>query len=230
MTFGPLPLSTVTGAFLLGFPALFSIVNPIGSSLLFYNVTIRRTHADRAVLAGRVALYALMILLGSLCLGGYILNFFGVSVGALRIGGGLVVAVQAWSFLMAPEVHETQKAGDVGPAADAKSDIAFFPLTMPLTTGPGSISVAIALASERPTSGAGVLPFFAGVCLAALANALLVWICYLSSDRVLNLLGAAGARVVNRMTAFLLLCIGVQIMVTGAESVLGPWLASTVHG
>ena len=229
MTFGPLPLSTVAGAFLLGFPTLFSIVNPIGSSLIFYNVTGRRSHAERALLARRVAFYSLLILLGSLWLGGYVLNFFGVSLGALRIGGGLVVSVQAWSLLMAPEVHETQKADDMGPPVGAKEDIAFFPLTMPLTTGPGSISVAIALASERPAEGEGLLTFFVGVSLAAAANALLVWLFYISSDRVLNFLGAAGARAVNRLAAFLLLCIGVQILVTGAESVLGPWLASTVH-
>jgi multiple antibiotic resistance protein len=228
MIVGPWPLSTVFGAFLLAFPTLFSIINPIGSSLIFYNVTSGRPHADRALLARRISVYSLGILLGSILLGGYVLNFFGVSLGALRIGGGLVVAVQAWNLLLAPEDQETRKAGDAAPAA-LRDDIAFFPLTMPLTTGPGSISVAIALASERPAEGPGVISFFVGMSLAALLNAVLVWGLYVSSDRVLSFLGPSGARVLNRLAAFLLLCIGVQIVITGAESVLGPWLRATVH-
>ena len=228
MTIGPWPLSTVVGAFLLAFPTLFSIINPIGSSLIFYNVTSNRSHPDRAILAQRIAIYSLAILLGSILLGGYVLNFFGVSIGALRVGGGLVVSVQAWNLLLAPEDQETQKAGDAAPAA-LRNDIAFFPLTMPLTTGPGSISVAIALASERPTEGPGTASFFVGMTLAAVLNAFLVWILYLSADRVLSFLGPSGARVLNRLAAFLLLCIGVQIVINGAESVLGPWLRATVH-
>ena len=228
MIVGPWPLSTVVGSFLLAFSTLFSIINPIGSSLVFYNVTSDRSHAERRYLAGRIALYSLAILLGSIWIGGYILNFFGVSLGALRIGGGLVVSVQAWNLLLAPETQETQKAGDAAPAA-LRDDIAFFPLTMPLTTGPGSISVAIALASERPAESSGLIPFFIGMTLAAVLNAFLVWVLYVFSDRVLSFLGPSGARVRNRLAAFLLLCIGVQIVITGGESVLGPWLQATAH-
>ena len=229
MTIGPFPLGTVVGAFLLGFPTLFSIINPIGSSLVFYNVTSGRSHAERRALSRQVAIYALLLLLGSLLLGGYVLNFFGVSLGALRVGGGLVVAVQAWGLLMAPETQATQKAGEAAPAAGERPDIAFFPLTMPLTTGPGSISVAIALASQRPALHQGLPQFFVGVSLAALANVVVVWVCYAYADQVMKIMGEGGARVVSRLAAFLLLCIGVQIISTGAESLLGPWLAKTAH-
>ena len=228
MTVGPWPVSTVVGAFLLAFPTLFSIINPVGSSLVFYNVTSERSHHDRAILARRIGFYSLAILLGSILLGGYILSFFGVSLGALRIGGGLVVSVQAWNLLLAPEAQETRKAGEAAPATE-RDDIAFFPLTMPLTTGPGSISVAIALASVRPTEGSGVIPFFIGMTLAAVLNAFLVWLLYVGSDRVLSFLGPSGARVLNRLAAFLLLCIGVQIIITGAESVIAPWLHAMIH-
>jgi multiple antibiotic resistance protein len=227
MTFGPLPVSTVAGAFLLGFPTLFSIVNPVGASLMFYNVTADRTHAERLVLARQIGLYSLIILLGSIWFGSYVLNFFGVSLGALRVAGGLVVAVRAWSMLMAPETQQTRKENDAAPAAEGRDDVAFFPLTMPFTTGPGSISVAIALASERPTSE-GVWSFFGGMTLAAVVLSGVVWMLYASADRVLRLLGEGGARVVSRLVAFLLLCIGVQIFSTGAESLAGPWLSQTV--
>ncbi len=85
---GPLPLTSAGGAFLLAFPALFSIVNPIGTSLIFDEVTRGRTRENRISLSWRIACYSLLILLGSLWLGSYILNFFGVTLGALRVAAG----------------------------------------------------------------------------------------------------------------------------------------------
>jgi len=222
----PLPVSSLWGAFLLGFPTLFSIVNPIGASMMFHNITRDRSSAERQRLAQRIAAYSFLVLAGSLWLGSYILTFFGVSLGALRVAGGLVVAVRAWELLMAPDVQRSRKESDAAPA-EGKEDVAFFPLTMPFTTGPGSISVAIALASQRAANGAGVLPFFLGLTLAAAAISVMVWTFYGAADRVLRFLGEGGARIVSRLAAFLLLCIGVQIVSTGAESLLGPWLLET---
>ena len=222
MTLNPLPLTTVVGAFLLAFPALFSIVNPVGAALTFNQVTAGR--ADRHELAWRIAAYALLILLGSLLLGSYILGFFGVSLGALRVAGGLVVAIRAWSLLMDPEVQEDRKAHAAAPSEKASDDVAFFPLTMPLTTGPGAISVAIALASQRPENDHGTVSFFIGVSIAAVLVALMVGVFYRWSGVVLSLLGRAGARVLSRLVAFLLLCVGVQIISSGLESLVPTYL------
>jgi multiple antibiotic resistance protein len=219
MDLSPLPVESAIGAFLLAFPALFSIVNPVGAALIFNEVTTGRSPGERRRAADKIALYSLIVLLVSLWLGSYVLNFFGVSLSALRIAGGLVVAVRAWSLLMQPEVHEERKANSAEPAQNALDDAAFFPLTMPLTTGPGTIAVAIALSSQRPSSGIGTLGFFGGMTLAAICIALAVWLCYRSSDRVTALLGRGGARVVSRLIAFLLLCVGVQIIVTGVIGV-----------
>lgn len=177
MNLTPLPVASFVGAFLLAFPALFSIVNPIGAALIFNEVLGGRPAAERRRIADKVATYALAVLLSSLWLGGYILNFFGVSLAALRIAGGLVVAVRAWGLLMQPEVHEERKTSAAGQAQTAE-DVAFFPMTMPLTTGPGTIAVAIALASQRPSSGVGTIGFFGGVSAAAVCIALVIWLCY----------------------------------------------------
>jgi multiple antibiotic resistance protein len=211
------------GAFLLAFPALFSIVNPIGAALIFSEVTADRTHAERSRLAGRVGLYSLCVLLVSLWAGSYVLNFFGITLGALRIAGGLVVASRAWLLLAAPEQHQQDKERQAAPVPDAE-DPAFFPLTMPFTTGPGTISVAIALSAERPSAARQVVEFFAGASLAAFAVAITIWVAYLFADRLTDLLGKTGARILTRLVAFLLLCIGVQIVVNGAEDVLQPLL------
>lgn len=220
MDMNPLPVASAIGAFLLAFPALFSIVNPIGNALIFHQVTSRFSRKERRDMAARIAVYALAVLLASLLLGGYVLNFFGVSLNALRIAGGLVVASSAWNLLMQPEEREERKATSAASARLPEAhDIEFFPLTMPLTTGPGTISVAVALSSQRPASGAGILSFFGGASLAAVFIALAIWFCYRSSDSVTDLLGPAGARVVSRLVAFILLCVGVQIIVTGVMGV-----------
>lgn len=225
MDFSPLPTSSLVGAFLLAFPALFSIVNPVGASLIFHQAMGGRSREERRKLARQIGFYAFLVLLGSLLLGGYILNFFGVSLGALRVAGGLVVAIRAWSLLMDPQEQEDRKASQTE-TAQSHEDVAFFPLTMPFTTGPGSISVAIALSSQRPTEGAAVAPFFIGAGLAAAVVAAMVWLCYSASGRMMRLLGPSGARVLSRLVAFLLLCIGVQIIASGAENLMAKFLVA----
>jgi multiple antibiotic resistance protein len=215
-------------AFLLAFPALFSIVNPPGGAFIFHEVTAGLPHAARVRLAWRVALYSLLMMLSALWGGAYVLNFFGISLAALRLAGGAVVALRAWVLLNMPEQQEQDKSGQPAPELAEIDGIAFFPLTMPLTTGPGTISVAIALGAVRPEAGDGLLPFFFGVSAAALAIAALIWLSYRSADRLAALLGPSARRTIARMSAFLLLCIGVQIMLTGAED---EWhrLAQLLH-
>jgi multiple antibiotic resistance protein len=219
----PMTQASAVNAFLLAFPALFSIVNPLGGALIFSEVTMGRSHAERAGLAGKVGLFSAFVLLASLWLGGYVLNFFGITLGALRIAGGIVVSFAAWRLLMTSE-QEHQRKQDAADAATTDNDIAFFPLTMPLTTGPGTISVAIALASVRPAQDGGTLFFFLGVSLAAIAVAVIVWVTYRWADRLLAMLGVTGARIFSRLAAFLLLCIGVQIVVSGVTDVVTTML------
>ncbi len=220
----PFPLAGFVGSFLLAFPALFSIVNPLGSAVIFAQVLAARRPDERHWLAGKVAVFSAIVLLISLWAGSYVLNFFGISLGALRLGGGLVVAQRAWQLLNAPEENQARKEQQAEPAR-LTADAAFYPLTMPLTTGPGTISVAVALSAERPAGNHGVLMFMAGVSAAALAISLLIWIAYRYADAVIAVLGRGGARVMSRLVAFLLLCIGVQIMVNGAEDIVRGFVA-----
>lgn len=210
-------------AFLLAFPALFSIVNPLGGAIIFNQVTRTRSHADRQELARRVAVNSAMVMLASLWAGSYILNFFGISLNALRIAGGVVVAARAYQLLSAPEDHEERKQAQAGPAEDRRDDIsaiAFFPLTLPFTTGPGTIAVTVALSTERPAYGSELLAFFAGVSVAVFALAIIIWLLYATAERLDAFLGHSGRQVVARLAAFLLLGIGVQIMVSGVIPVL----------
>ena len=225
MHYVPFPLQGLAGSFLLAFPALFSIVNPVGGALIFSQVLANRTHAEKHALAGRVALYSAVVLLVSLWAGSYVLNFFGISLGALRVGGGLVVASKAWELLNAPEQNEARKEQQARPAG-LTAGAAFYPLTMPLTAGPGTISVMVALAAERPAIGHGLFLFMGGMSAAIVLISLSIWICYRYADEVLRLLGNDGARVMSRLIAFLLLCIGTQIIVNGVEDLATEFMAA----
>ena len=214
---------TVLGAFLLAFPALFSIVNPIAGAFIFREATAERTHAERVALARRVGFYSLLVMLTALWAGSYALAFFGVSLAALRIAGGLVLSLFAWGLLDSPERREERKQAQAQPAEGAE-DVAFFPLTLPFTTGPGTIAVSVALGAGHPPAGQGLLAFYGGVTCAATAMAGVIWATYGSADRLSALLGPTGSRTVTRLSAFLLLCIGIQVLITGVSDVLGPLL------
>lgn len=210
-------------AFLLGYPALFSIVNPISGAFIFREVTAHRTPADRHLLARQVATYSLAVMMLALWAGSFVLAFFGITLAALRVAGGLVVALSAWDLLNSPEKREARKQEQAAPTDN--TDVALFPLTIPFTTGPGTMSVAVALGAGHPRSFPGAVWFFLGMTGAAAALALTVWITYRSADRVAGMMGPTGSRTVTRLAAFPLLCVGVQILITGVEDVLGPLLA-----
>lgn len=209
-------MSGAVQSFLLTLSALFSIVNPVGSALIFSQVTSDRTHQERRVLARRIAVYSVLVMLGALWGGAYILNLFGVSIAALRIAGGFVVASSAWMLLQRPEVNEGKKEEQAS-HAEGVDDVAFYPLTMPFTTGPGTIAVAIAIGSNLPVGKPGFLSFFLGASAAAVAIAAMVLVAYSFADRLVALLGRAQSRIVTRLAAFLLLCVGVQITLNGIQ-------------
>lgn len=207
-------MNGIVQTFLLALSALFSIVNPLGAAIIFSQVTANRSHAERAALARRIGLYSALVMLGALWIGASVLKFFGVSVAALRIAGGFVVASQAWLLLQAPEANEERKQAQASHAAGI-DEVAFFPLTMPFTTGPGTISVAIALGSNLPASQPDHLGFVLGASAAAIVIAALVWLSYAWADTLVAMLGQARARVLSRLAAFLLLCVGTQITLNG---------------
>lgn len=194
--------------------ALLPIVNPLGNAPFFLAMTAGETDASRIVLARKVAINGLFLLLAALFLGDHILRFFGVSVPIVQMAGGLVVASLAWSLL-----HQSDNAAKVPPEADAAREArAFYPLTLPLTVGPGSISVAIAIGANFPST---VQPFLADAA-SAVAGVMIVcivtYVCYRYAEATARVLGGSGTAVVLRLSAFIMLCIGMQIIWNGADA------------
>ena len=132
---------------MLAFPALFSIINPIGGAFIFLAATRRLSNDVRTNLARQVATYSFFLLNASMLIGAFVLRIFGISIPVLRVAGGIVIALSAWKMLNAGEdTGEREAAVEEAGVRDA-GHMAFYPLTMPMTMGPGTISVAIALAT-----------------------------------------------------------------------------------
>jgi multiple antibiotic resistance protein len=207
----------VAGAFLLTFAALFPIVNPIEAAPFFLGLTAGLPTAQRRVLARKAALNGFALLLGSMVLGPWLLQFFGIQLPVLRIAGGLVVAALGWKLLSEGQWSDHSGSADL-PGAAAREVGSFYPLTMPLTVGPGSMSVAITIGSRKPEAFPGwfvVTEHAAGAGLGLVAIALSIYLAYRFAEALGRLLGASGLEVLVRLSAFFLMCIGIEIIWNG---------------
>ena len=211
-------------AVVLAVAALLPIVNPLGGAPLYLAKTVDLTSAQHVELARRVARNCALLLLASLLLGTYVLAFFGLSLPVVQVAGGLVVCSIAWSLLQQPDAPPAlqDESRRMVTSEDLRSR-AFYPLTMPLTVGPGSISVAITLGTQRPKFGglSTLAQFGFGAIAGIVAIVATVYLCYRFAESTVAALGKEGTNVVVRLSAFIMLCIGIQIMWSGWKD-LGP--------
>ncbi|HUH83952.1 MAG TPA: MarC family protein [Stellaceae bacterium] len=216
-------MNDVVSSFLLIYAGLFPIVNPVGGAPIFLGLTRQCTDPERHALSARIAVNGFFLLLGSLFVGSHVLEFFGITLPVVRIGGGLVVISFAWKLLHADDALADRRAAG-GTARPVSPIDAFYPLTMPLTVGPGSIAVAITLGSQRPKTAANLadLAFLGGAAVAGLlAIAATIYVCYRFAERLVAALGENGTNVLVRLSAFILLCIGIEIVWNGYSALAG---------
>ena len=199
--------------------ALFPIVNPLGNSPVFLALTREHSPAQRRALSRRIAANSFFLLVGSYFIGTYILSFFGISIPLVQVGGGLIVISTGWTMLKEPDVDAHGEVQQEGQQQDPLRQ-AFYPLTLPLTVGPGAISVAITLGANAVHHQGVNLVAMVGAVIAAALIALSVYLCYAFADRLAQVLGATAMSVILRLSSFLLVCIGVQILWNGASALL----------
>jgi multiple antibiotic resistance protein len=205
---------------LLVFAALFPIVNPIGGAPVFLAMTKGIGDRERASLARQVAINALLLVLGSMLAGRYVIEFFGLSVPVIQIAGGVLVGSLAWDLLRSDETTPANTSARVPSGAELATR-AFYPMTMPLTVGPGSISVAITLAAQAQPGLRNFTLMAVAATLGSLLLAATIYLLFRHSERLTRGLGATGTTVLLRLSAFILLCIGVQIVWSGVSALLG---------
>jgi multiple antibiotic resistance protein len=199
--------------------ALFPIVDPLGGSPIFLALTRQYTSDARQALSRRIALDSFFLLVGSYLIGTYILDFFGISLPVVQVGGGLIVISTGWAMLK----QRSDEEHKVTPRSVQQADPllrAFYPLTMPLTVGPGSISVAITLGANAKQHHALNLSAIAVAIVGSALIAVSIFVCYAFADRLSRRLGTTAMTVMMQLASFLLVCIGVQILWNGASTLL----------
>ena len=215
-------MNETTNAFLLVYMGLFPIINPVGAAPIFLGLTRDCTDQERHLLARRVAVSGFFLMLGSLIAGSHVLEFFGITLPVVRVAGGLVVTAFGWKLLQAGD--DGIDSRDVATASrPVGREDAFYPLTIPLTVGPGAISVAIALGTQRPKAAdLSDLILLGGAAIAALiAMGATIYVCYRFAELIAATLGKRGTSVLVRLSAFILLCIGIEIIWSGYSALVG---------
>ncbi len=198
--------------------ALFPIVNPLGNTPIFLSLTPGYSSEARNDLARKISLNSFWLLTGSMLIGSHILHFFGISIPVVQIGGGMVVMWTGWTLLQR-DVHQEQESVRKKISPEDISDRAFYPLTMPLTVGPGSISVAITLGANQVLHRSNPISLIASLVGPALV-VVTIYLSYRFAEALARILGQTAMNVIVRLASFILLCIGVQIASNGIRNLI----------
>lgn len=204
----------------LAFAALLPLLNPLGSALIVMGIVGNEPPEVYRRMALRVALTMLAFIVVIELLGAIILKFFGITLPVLQVAGGLTLAAMGWSMLNAPDPSPSDTP-TVHPDSRAVMGKVFYPLTFPVTVGPGVIVVVLTLSARAAGHGwqAGLLTH-AAILVAVLLLAVLVYLCYAYAPRINRILPVHAARGVQRLISFILLCIGAQIAWGGLATLL----------
>lgn len=202
-----------------GFIALFPVVNPFGSAFIVSPYFSKLSNQERRNAVKKIALYVFIMCSIVLLSGRWILALFGISIPIIQLAGGIMICKIGWDFLSPPKVDDAvnSSAGneDLNPKASIDSKL-FFPITFPITAGAGVIAVLITLSAQVSKTGISQwLINTSSVLIAVILICLLVFICYVNANRLINYLGSHREKIVNSIMAFLIFCVGLQIAVDG---------------
>ncbi|MFZ1945518.1 MAG: MarC family protein [Acidobacteriaceae bacterium] len=207
--------------FTIAFSALFPLLNPFGSAMLFLGLV---GPADAIVyrrLARRVALYTVLFLMVVDLAGALVLTFFGISLPVIQVAGGLVLASMGWTLLNQPDAPDTAEASGTSSSLEELDSKVFYPFTFPLTAGPGSVVVTLTLAAhaEQPTTIDSIFSQL-GLFLAVVVLCGMIYFAYGYAPALARKVSRQTIHGILRIISFILFAIGVQIFWRGAEVLL----------
>jgi len=207
----------------IGIIALFPVVNPIGSAFMVSPYFENLTRSEKRIAVGRITIYAFLICIISLFAGQWILRLFGISIPVVQLAGGIMICKMGWEFLSSEPKRPSSEDLDNEPNISGYKNIInklFYPITFPATTGAGTISVLFTLSAHGATFGTGAYYINTGAILAAIVViCIMIWFFYLNTKTIIQYLGANGENIVNRISAFLIFCVGLQIGISGLKAI-----------
>jgi multiple antibiotic resistance protein len=204
-----------------GFVALFPVVNPIGTALVLDPLLRQLPEAGRKIAAAKIAFYCFLICTVALLVGSWLFELFGISLPVVRIAGGILICRTGWQML-SPGDASNQSAETSRPDQHKDmEDILFYPMAFPMTTGAGTISVLLTLSAHGHIDAwIPHLLNLSAIFLAVILMSILIYVCYAFTPKILGRLGARGQQIVNRLSAFVVFCVGLQIAATGLQLLL----------
>ncbi len=203
--------------------ALLPILNPIAIAPIFLSLTGPLEQAVANRLAKRIALNCFFLLIGALFVGSHVLDFFGISLPIVRVAGGIVVGMAGWRLLNGNEKDKLRSSVEETANTWSKQELrqhSFYPFSFPLTVGPGTIAASIAIGTQLPAKPLDwILTSFATI-VGVLLTCLVIYLCYLYARNMERFLGTVGTTVLLRLSAFILLCIGIEIGWSGVSALI----------
>lgn len=201
------------------FAALFSVLNPIGTVPIFVGLTHDDPKKERSRISLWTAINVGIILLISYFIGQYVLTFFGISIDALRIAGGMIIVGSGFSLLTGKFKKQRGIDKTVESDLNNRNDIALTPLAMPMLAGPGSISLLIAFYQEHHKTEEIIVAV-----AAILTVALVIFLILRSAHYLAKILGAAGIVAISRIVGFIVIAIGIQYIVSAVINIIKTYL------
>lgn len=212
----------------IGFFAIFPVVNPIGGAFLMSPFFENLNRAEKRIAVRKVAFNVFIVCVVSLFAGQYILKLFGISIPIVQLAGGIMICKMGWEFLSAdnptenadtPTMGENQTAVKKTSGLNQVAGKLFYPITFPMTAGAGTISVLFTLSAHGASFGSTAYYINTGAILVSIvAICILIYILYLNTKSIMAFMGRGGENIVNRISAFLIFCVGLQIGITGLRT------------
>lgn len=205
-----------TDSMINAFTTLLVTVDPPGLAPLFLGLTQGMNRGERRQVAVRGSLIAFAVLAVFALFGASILGALGISMGAFRIAGGLLLFAISFEMIFEKRNERKEKTSDAAITKDHIHNLAVFPLAIPLIAGPGAISATVLIAGTMDGI-AGKIQLIAviAVCLALVFAALIL------AERLNRFLGVTGRALLTRLLGVLLSALSVQFVVDGVKSAFG---------
>ena len=209
---------------LIGFVTLFPVVNPIGTAFIISPYFADLTRKERVSAVQKITLYSFIICAVTLFVGHWILGLFGLSIPIIQLAGGIMICKIGWEFLSADikddPNEDTVKKQEVEKIHTIENKI-FYPITFPITTGAGTIAVLFTLSAHTANADINVyLVNIGALFVSVIGICILIFIFYLNTNRLIGYIGSRNEVIINRLMAFLIFCVGLQIAISGITSLV----------
>ncbi|WP_461453039.1 MarC family protein [Mucilaginibacter sp.] len=211
----PIHFNTFIHLIFIGFVALFPVVNPLGTAFILSPYFSDLTRKERLSAVKRITFYSFIICAVTLFVGHWILELFGLSIPIIQLAGGIMICKIGWEFLSSNNTDAQKDKASSSKELEKIKELEnklFYPITFPITAGAGTIAVLFTLSAQSADKDISIyLVNMGALFISVIGICLLIFIFYLNTNRLISYIGTHNEEIINRVMAFLIFCVGLQI-------------------